>query len=76
MTFEFCHDITIWKMTIFDKVDCVETEPVLWDIHVCVDSPGLPRSTITTVVLVCQTNITTNLVEGLVSPTQRPIWTP
>ena len=35
--FELFHDITIWKMTVFDKVDCIETEPALWDINVCVD---------------------------------------
>ena len=29
LTFEFCRDITIWKMTIFDKVDYVEMESAL-----------------------------------------------
>ena len=24
LTFELCHDITIWKMTIFGKVDSIE----------------------------------------------------
>ena len=28
LTFEFCHDITIWKMTAFDTVDYFEIEPV------------------------------------------------
>ena len=29
LTFEFCHDITIWKMTIFYKVYYIEIEPSL-----------------------------------------------
>ena len=29
MTFEFCRDITIWKMTIFDTVDYIEIESAL-----------------------------------------------
>ena len=28
LTFEFCHDITIWKMTTFDTVDYIEIELV------------------------------------------------
>ena len=27
LTFEFCHEITIWKMTIFDEVNYIEIEP-------------------------------------------------
>mgnify|MGYP001803782532 CR=1 FL=1 len=29
LTFEFCNDSTIWKMTIFNKVDYTEVEPAL-----------------------------------------------
>ena len=28
-TFEFCHNITMWKMVIFDKVDYIEIESAL-----------------------------------------------
>ena len=29
LAFEFCHKITIWKMTVFDKVNYIEIEPAL-----------------------------------------------
>ena len=29
LTLEFCHDITIWKMTIYDKVNYIDFEPAL-----------------------------------------------
>ena len=32
LTFEFCHDITIWKMTIFDEVYYIEIEAGLTNI--------------------------------------------
>ena len=33
LTFEFCIDITIWEMTIFDKVDYIRIEPALNGMH-------------------------------------------
>ena len=29
LTFKFCHEITIWKMTIFDKINYIGIEPAL-----------------------------------------------
>ena len=40
LNFEFCQDITIWKMTIFDKVDYFEIEPALVCFHGEVDKFG------------------------------------
>ena len=35
LTFEFCHDITVWKMTIFDKGNYFEMEPALSQRQYC-----------------------------------------
>ena len=41
LTFEFCHDIAIWRMEISDKVDYNEIEPALGRtypaLHTCLD---------------------------------------
>ena len=35
LTLEFCHDITIWKMTVYEKVNYIDFEPALAsrDLH-------------------------------------------
>ena len=38
MTCEFDHDITILKVAIFDKVDCIEMEPALHATHQMLNS--------------------------------------
>ena len=35
LTLEFCHDITIWNMTVYEKVNYIDFEPALAsrDLH-------------------------------------------
>ena len=36
-TFEFCHEIMIQKMTIFDEVNYIEIEPALGSVVSCIN---------------------------------------